>query len=303
MAARWSDAALDDELARRVEAQTRIADALVELEGHPGHRLLATATLTGTSAQRWARVRELLPRLWADLATHRTAVAAACAVRTRRARAGEQEWAELHRLLVDRSIEAGRTPVALRDRLGGAVEQVRAVTLGELADGMDAAFREAVDVVETAESVHLAAVAGLGPLAERLRDARHRAAALLDPADPDTAALAAIAAAVDARLASCAADPLAYAGRTPAELADGLVGSTAGGAAGSTAGGAAGGTAGCRGGSAGRSAGGLAAVEARLAALAAVREAWPQQHAAVAGAVAALDGLWEAEGRARRAAV
>ena len=54
MAPRWTNHALDAELARRVAAQARIADALVELERHPGHRLLAATALTGTSARRWA---------------------------------------------------------------------------------------------------------------------------------------------------------------------------------------------------------------------------------------------------------
>jgi hypothetical protein len=272
MAVRWTDDALDAELARRVEAQARIADALVEVDRHPGHRLLAGAALTGTSAQRWAQARELLPRLWADLAVHRTTVAAACAARTRRTRPGEREWAELRRLLVEPSVEVSRTPVALRDRgLAGAREEVRTTTLAALAEEMDTAFRELVEVVEAAEAVHLAALAGLGPLAERLREARTRAAGLLAPADPDVAVLADLTAAVDARLAACANDPLAHAGQGAADLAGDLDRT-------------------------------LGAVEARLAALAAVRDAWPQQRGEVAAAVSALDELWEREARARRAA-
>jgi hypothetical protein len=272
MAVRWTDDALDAELARRVDAQARIADALVEVERHPGHRLLAGAALTGTSAQRWGQARELLPRLWADLAVHRTAVAAACAVRTRRTRPNEREWAELRRLLVEPSVEVSRTQVALRDRgLAGAREDVRTTTLGELAEEMDTVFRELVEVVETAEAVHLAALAGLGPLAERLREARGRAAGLLAPADPDATVLTDLTAAVDARLAACANDPLAHAGRRPADLADDLDAT-------------------------------LGAVEARLAALESVRDAWPRQREAVAAAVTTLDELWEREARARRAA-
>ena len=98
MSARSADE-LDAELTRRVDEQARIADALVELERHPGHRLLATAALTGVTAARWAATQELLAALWADLATHRAVVADACAVRTRRPRPGEREWAELHELL------------------------------------------------------------------------------------------------------------------------------------------------------------------------------------------------------------
>ena len=272
MATRSTEAELDAALTRRVAAQARIADALVELERHPGHRLLANAVLTGTSAQRWAQVRELLPRLWADLATHRTVVAAACAARTRRARPGEREWAELQRLLVDSTVEVGRTPVALHERgITGEREQVTTVTLGELAGRMDAWFREVVDVLETVEAVHLAALAGLGPLAERLREARARGAVLLDPADPDVAALADLATAVDERLAGCSHDPIAHAGRRPRDLAGDVDDA-------------------------------LGAVEARLATLTTVCDAWPRHWGEVADAVAALDALWGQEGRARRQA-
>ena len=277
MASRWTNDALDAELARRVAAEARIADALVELEQHPGHRLLAGTALTGTTAQRWADLRELLPRLWADLATHRTAVAAACAARTRRARPGENDWTELHRLLVEPSIEVDRKPVALHDRgIDGASVEVRTATLGELAERMDGWFREVVAVLETVEAVHLAALARLGPLAERLRAARSRAAGLLDPGDLDAAVLADLAATVDQRVAACTHDPLAHAGRPPHELGGDLAGDL------------------------GRA---LATVEARLAALSAICDAWPQQRAEVAVAITALDELWLREGRARRDAL
>ena len=61
-----SPAALDEELSRPVEEQARVADALVELERHPGNRLLGSATLTGVTATRWAAVQDVLPTLWAD---------------------------------------------------------------------------------------------------------------------------------------------------------------------------------------------------------------------------------------------
>jgi hypothetical protein len=242
--------ALDAELTRRVEAQNHLADALVELERHPGNRLLGSAALTGTTAGRWATVRDLLPRLWADLATHRVVVAAACAVRTRRPRPGEREWAELHELLVARTVEAST------------------LTLGELATRMEGRIREVADVLEAAETVHLAALAGLGPLVERVRDAQGRGRELLEPDDPDAAALAALATAVDERLATCTNDPLSLPARLPRDLAAGLDD-------------------------------GLDAIEARLAELATVRDGWADRRRAVADAVAALDPLWAREAQAR----
>ena len=242
--------ALDAELTRRVEAQNHLADALVELERHPGNRLLGSAALTGTTAARWATVRDLLPRLWADLATHRAVVAAACAVRTRRPRPGEREWAELHELLVARTVEAST------------------LTLGELATRMEGRIREVADVLEAAETVHLAALAGLGPLVERVRDAQGRGRELLEPDEPDAAVLAALATAVDERLATCTNDPLSLPARLPRDLAAGLDD-------------------------------GLDAIEARLAELATVRDRWADRRGAVADAVAALDPLWAREAQAR----
>jgi hypothetical protein len=242
--------ALDAELTRGVEAQNHLADALVELERHPGNRLLGSAALTGTTAARWATVRDLLPRLWADLATHRAVVAAACAVRTRRPRPGEREWAELHELLVARTVEAST------------------LTLGELATRMEGRIREVADVLEAAETVHLAALAGLGPLVERVRDAQGRGRELLEPDEPDAAVLAALATAVDERLATCTNDPLSLPARLPRDLAAGLDD-------------------------------GLDAIEARLAELATVRDRWADRRRAVADAVAALDPLWAQEAQAR----
>ena len=264
----WSADELDAELTRRVDEQARIADALVELERHPGHRLLATAALTGVTAARWAATQELLAALWADLATHRAVVADACAVRTRRPRPGEREWAELHELLAARPVASsapGPTP-----------------TLGELAARMDGRLREVAAVLEAVETVHLAALAGLGPLAERVRDAQVRARDLLEPDDPAAAALAALVASVDARLATCTNDPLSLPARLPRDLVDGLAGGGTDGAG---------------------TDGGIDAIEACLAEREATRDGWAARYRAAADAVAALDPLYDREAQARREAL
>ena len=77
MSGRPSPDALDAELTHHVDEQARIADALLELERHPGHRLLATAALTGVTASRWVATQGLLASLWAVLATYRAVVAVA----------------------------------------------------------------------------------------------------------------------------------------------------------------------------------------------------------------------------------
>ena len=44
----------DRALNRLAAESDRIAEALVAMDGHPGHQLLRTATLTGVTRQRWA---------------------------------------------------------------------------------------------------------------------------------------------------------------------------------------------------------------------------------------------------------
>ena len=273
---------LDAELTRRLDEQARIADALVELERYPGHRLLATATLTGVMAATWAATQGLLATLWADLATHRAVVAAACAVRTRRPRPAEREWAELHEVLTARSVTSSVPGPTL--------------TVGELAARMDGRIREVAAVLEAVETVHLAALAGLGPPAERVRDALVRARELLEPDDPTGAALATLIAAVDARLATCTNDPLSLPARLPRDLVDGLDrGPTA------TARTATARTATARGG--GTNGGVGDAIEACLAERAAIRDGWVARYRTVADAVAALDPLCDREVQARREAL
>ena len=145
---------------------------------------------------------------------------------------------------------------------------------------MDARLHEVAGVLEAAETVHLAALAALGPLAERVRDAQARARELLEPDDPDGAALAALACAVDARLATCTNDPLSLPARLPRDLVDGLECGPGDGPE-----------------------GGIDAIEVRLAERAAARDEWADRRRAVADAVAALDALCDREADARRAAL
>src|SRR3712207_5879624 len=102
---RRSAARLEAELRRREDARTRMADALVELERHPGHVLLSGSAPTGRTGQRWDAAREALDGLWRDFTAYRTALDDARAVRDRRGRLGPAELAELHRLLHEPSVE------------------------------------------------------------------------------------------------------------------------------------------------------------------------------------------------------
>ena len=52
------------DLAGRIAAQSAIAAALIDLEGHPAHTLLTAPGLTGTTEQRWSTGKVQLAALW-----------------------------------------------------------------------------------------------------------------------------------------------------------------------------------------------------------------------------------------------
>jgi hypothetical protein len=270
---RDSGDALDAELARRVEAEGRMAAALVELENHPGHRLLSTVTPTGRTAERWASARDILAGLWQDFGTYQTVVAAARAVRARRARPGDRERAELRHLLGEPSIEVARTVVALPERrLTGAAEHVETVTLEQLSVRMDASFGEVSEVVVTCDAVHQAFPTRLAPLAERVLSARELVGdLLLDGGDPDAAAVATLAAKIEDLGRACATDPLSLAGQSAAGVLTALDTE-------------------------------VTAVSARLAGLAAVRDGWADRLAELAATLREIDTLRGQEEQARQRA-
>ncbi len=262
---------LGAELERRLAAETGMAASLVELERHPGYRLLETITPTGVTAQRWTAAKETFAGLWQDFMRYRSVVADARAVRDRRSRPGDGKRAELRRLLREPCIEVRRTVV--RRRLAGAVEEVETITLEQLAERMEAAYAELDEFVSTCDALHSAHVAGLSPLLERMHGARLLADELAT--GPGSRPEAEAIAELDARL-----DGLARAAADPLGLADG------------------------------RPAGELAALEAelaalttRLAGLAAVRDDWDRRLAASAAALAELESLREEERQARERAM
>ncbi|MCX6462882.1 MAG: hypothetical protein NTW05_04725, partial [Pseudonocardiales bacterium] len=184
---RSTPAWLDAELACREADVARIAAAVVELESHPGLRLLTAEGTSGRTAARWRALRAVRDRLWREVGLHRAAVEAAREVRDRRSRPGEREWAELHRLLVAPSVEVERTPVALAERgLTDERERVSLVAVPALQERLEHAFAQVRDLVVECAEAHDRALAALVAPAERLAAARAALPALAPPpGDPD----------------------------------------------------------------------------------------------------------------------
>jgi hypothetical protein len=192
---------LEAELAQRSAAEGRMATSLVELERHPGHRLLSTGRLTGRTEREWVAASADLAALWQDFDTYRQVLAAA---RTALASAADPE---LHRLLREPSIEVGRAVV--EKKLTGTVERVDTITLAGLADRMEAAFDRVHDLFVTSHHLHETFLAAVGPLAERLRAARQLAADIEDPR------VAELTTRVEQLTARCTTDPLSLADAPP----------------------------------------------------------------------------------------
>src|SRR4051794_17894322 len=216
---RRSAAWFDTELTRREDAGKRMTASLLELERHPGHQLLSGCAPTGTTGARWGAAQLALAQLWNDFAAYRTTVRAARTVRRRRLRPGERELTELHKLLVEPTIEVARTAVALPERgLTGAPERVETIDLETLGDRMEKAFGEVIAVVTDVDKAHSAFLAALVPVLERLAEGRRLAAGLgLGPGDAEAAELISLTARAAALQREGGTDPLASAAGQPAD--------------------------------------------------------------------------------------
>ncbi|MFD0204916.1 MULTISPECIES: hypothetical protein [Saccharothrix] len=175
---------LDEQLASVRREADRVAESLLAMEDHPGHRLLRGAVLTGGSARRWEAANAGMVRLWEWFDAYRAVLRQASDAR---------DPAELARLLRGPAIALPEASV--RTLTGPAA---RLVTLGELVAGMKAEYARVMAVLAEAHEGWSRRLALLDPLtgqlagidspaAARLRAevARAHARAVADPLTPD----------------------------------------------------------------------------------------------------------------------
>lgn len=147
----------------------RIAASLVEMDAHPGHKLLKDAALTGLTAQRWEKARTAMATLWDQYSTYRDMLARAQEVRARRSKPGDDELAELTDILHGRVVELDAQEVPIERRgLTGPAQVIERITLAELLARMQAAFQTVTSVLAAAESAWSAAIGRFDPLDKRL---------------------------------------------------------------------------------------------------------------------------------------
>ncbi|MEV5576330.1 hypothetical protein AB0L06_40395 [Spirillospora sp. NPDC052269] len=211
----------DGALARLRDERERISAGLLDLDGHPGRRMLEGAAMSGASAELQARVADRMARLWLLFDRYQGALSAAEELRARHARPKAPELAELTRLLDGRSVEleAEHVPLEKRGLLGGPGPErltlpatVRRMTglydeITRDVAAVDAAWAALLPALEAAETRHREAAAlaaaleasttevdGLGrEVAEAGRVVRSDPLSLVRRGGPDTSVLTTLA--------------------------------------------------------------------------------------------------------------
>ncbi|WP_158841586.1 hypothetical protein [Saccharothrix deserti] len=182
---------LDEELAALLRESDRVAESLLAMEDHPGHRLLRDAALTGGTARRWQATNAGMVRLWEWFDAYRALL---------RQAADTRDPVELGRLLREPAIVLHEQAAPVRT-LTGPAQVAERVTLRELVARMKSQYAEVTAVLTEAHEAWTRRLELLDPLtgllagldspgAERLRAevARAHARAVADPLTPDPSA-------------------------------------------------------------------------------------------------------------------
>lgn len=203
-----------------------VAAGLTELDGHPGLAVLDRLTPAGLTAARAAVAAAAHQRLWTDLGRYRAVLDAARAA----------DGAELAELLDGESVELDRREVPWEERtLGGPAEVVERTSPAALRARMSADFAMVGACAAAVAAAHDRTTAAVDALAAELaREATATDLSVTDPAATDPGAgplLADLAERLAALRAATAHDPLgAQEGPLAAglaELADDVAAATA----------------------------------------------------------------------------
>ena len=137
-----------DAVAAARDERDSIQANLLDLDGSFGKRLLAGATLTGTTRQRWESAAGTLAALWILYQAYSAVIDRAAEALAKRP--GQKELAQITALLTGPSVEVDRgpAPLARRDLADAGREQL---TLRTARARMRGAFTEVTGVVSAAE--------------------------------------------------------------------------------------------------------------------------------------------------------
>lgn len=145
---------VDRTLTRLGAERDAVEASLLALQDHPGRRLLEGAQLSGRTAERWSEAEPGLGLLWSMFDSYSEALAAARAVRSRRAKPGQSELYELTDLLRGRgvTISAGQLNRSTHLLTGGG-RMSEQVSLSDLVDRMNDWYGRIIEVASAADAV------------------------------------------------------------------------------------------------------------------------------------------------------
>ncbi|MCP2339674.1 hypothetical protein [Actinomadura rupiterrae] len=176
----------DGALERLRDERERIGAGLLDLDAHPGHRMLDGASLTGASAELQARVADRMARLWQLFDRYRNVLADAEQLRERHPRPKPSQLADLTRMLYGKSVELEpeQVPLEKRGLLGGP--RPTRLTLHAAVQRMTALYDEVAHDVAAVDAAWSALLPALDAVESKHREAAALAASLeLPVADLD----------------------------------------------------------------------------------------------------------------------
>jgi hypothetical protein len=170
---------LDQLLGHLTEAEGAMSANLVELDGHPTTKLLQSAGLTGTTAERALPAVKALEDLWTQYTALHQILQQARGVRGNGHRLDAAETARFEQLLCGQSIvlTGAQVPLAQRGLLG-QTETTWQVSPGQLVQAMTITFDQARDVIFTVDRLWRDLVPRLDQLRRQLTELKGQAAPL-----------------------------------------------------------------------------------------------------------------------------
>lgn len=206
----WTRQAIDAAIDRRAQERSGVSGGLLELDDHPGRRLLDGARLTGVTARAWAQASAELAGLWTVFEAYQKVLDRVSAMRGGpKTRLGDRELAALADLLTGRSVALPRqaVPFERRGLLDPASTQ-DLLTLDEAVESMTRTYDVVKKVAVDAEAAWNRLLEPLDRLQAEARAARATADEVGVSADPVFGRLASIESQTSVLRRQALSDPL-----------------------------------------------------------------------------------------------
>ncbi|GAA1996079.1 hypothetical protein [Catenulispora subtropica] len=182
----WTRQAIDAAIDRRAQERSGVSAGLLELDDHPGRRLLDGAQLSGDTATAWARASAELAALWTVFEAYQQVLDRVSTLRGGpKTRLGDKELAALADLLTGRSVALPRQAVPFERR--GLLDPASTqdfLTLDEAVQSMTRTYDLVKKVAVDAENAWNRLLEPLDELKQKVQAARTTADAVGVGTDP-----------------------------------------------------------------------------------------------------------------------